>query len=53
MASVNGVQIHYVIGGHGDPVVFVHDWHTCGMNGAMSCQLWLKIILSLYLIYVG
>ena len=26
MASVNGVQIHYVIGSHGDPVVFVHDW---------------------------
>jgi pimeloyl-ACP methyl ester carboxylesterase len=24
MAVVNGVQIHYVIGGHGDPVVLLH-----------------------------
>jgi pimeloyl-ACP methyl ester carboxylesterase len=23
---VNGVQIHYVIGGHGDPVVLLHGW---------------------------
>jgi len=34
MAAVNGVQIHYVIGGHGDPVVLLHgypetwyEWH--------------------------
>jgi alpha/beta hydrolase fold len=26
MAIVNGVQIHYVIGGHGDPVVLLHGW---------------------------
>ena len=26
MASVNGVQIHYVIGGHGDPLVLLHGW---------------------------
>jgi pimeloyl-ACP methyl ester carboxylesterase len=26
MALVNGVQIHYVIGGHGDPVVLLHGW---------------------------
>ena len=26
MASVNGVQLHYVIGGHGPPVVVVHGW---------------------------
>ena len=26
MAFVNGVQIHYVIGGHGDPVVLLHGW---------------------------
>ena len=25
-ASVNGVQLHYVIGGHGDPVVLLHGW---------------------------
>jgi len=26
MASVNGIQLHYVIGGQGDPVVLVHGW---------------------------
>jgi pimeloyl-ACP methyl ester carboxylesterase len=26
MASVNDIQIHYVIGGHGDPVVLLHGW---------------------------
>jgi hypothetical protein len=26
MASVNGVQLHYVIGGHGDPIVLLHGW---------------------------
>ena len=27
MAVVNnGVQIHYVIGGHGDPVILLHGW---------------------------
>jgi pimeloyl-ACP methyl ester carboxylesterase len=26
MTLVNGVQIHYVIGGHGDPVVLLHGW---------------------------
>jgi pimeloyl-ACP methyl ester carboxylesterase len=26
MASVNGIQMHYVIGGHGDPVVLLHGW---------------------------
>src|SRR5919198_4710450 len=26
MASVNGIQLHYVIGGHGDPVVLIHGW---------------------------
>ena len=26
MASVNGIQTHYVIGGHGDPVVLLHGW---------------------------
>ena len=25
-ATVNGTQIHYVIGGHGDPVVLLHGW---------------------------
>ena len=25
-ASVNGIQMHYVIGGKGDPVVLLHGW---------------------------
>ena len=25
-ASVNGIQMHYVIGGRGDPVVLLHGW---------------------------
>jgi pimeloyl-ACP methyl ester carboxylesterase len=24
--SVNGIQLHYVIGGHGPPVVLIHGW---------------------------
>jgi pimeloyl-ACP methyl ester carboxylesterase len=24
--SVNGIQLHYVIGGHGNPVVLLHGW---------------------------
>jgi len=26
MASVNGIQLHYVIGGHGNPIVLIHGW---------------------------
>ena len=26
LASVNGIQLHYVIGGHGPPVVLLHGW---------------------------
>jgi hypothetical protein len=26
MASVNGIQMHYVIGSQGDPVVLLHGW---------------------------
>jgi pimeloyl-ACP methyl ester carboxylesterase len=26
MASVNGIQLHYVIGGQGEPVVLLHGW---------------------------
>jgi alpha/beta hydrolase family protein len=26
IAPVNGIQIHYVIGGKGDPVVLLHGW---------------------------
>src|SRR5215217_408830 len=44
-ASVNGIQMHYVIGGKGDPLCYCMDFHNPGMNGDISCQLWLKIIL--------
>jgi hypothetical protein len=26
MASVNGIQLYYVIGGHGNPIVLIHGW---------------------------
>jgi pimeloyl-ACP methyl ester carboxylesterase len=26
MATINGIQMHYVIGGHGEPVVLLHGW---------------------------
>jgi pimeloyl-ACP methyl ester carboxylesterase len=26
MASVNGIQLHYVIGGQGEPIVLLHGW---------------------------
>jgi hypothetical protein len=26
MASVNGIQLHYVIGGKGEPIVLLHGW---------------------------
>ena len=25
-ASVNGIQLHYVMGGQGDPIVLLHGW---------------------------
>ena len=45
MASVNGIQMHYVIGGQGDPVVLLHGWPQTWYEWRMLCQLWLKIIL--------
>jgi hypothetical protein len=30
MASVNGIQTHYVMGGQGEPIVLLHGWlQTC------------------------
>ena len=26
MASVNGIQLHYVTGSQGDPIVLLHGW---------------------------
>ena len=31
--SVNGIQLHYVIGGHGLPIVLLHGWPEHGMDG--------------------
>jgi pimeloyl-ACP methyl ester carboxylesterase len=30
MTSVNGIQLHYVIGGRGDPVVLLHGCFLVG-----------------------
>jgi hypothetical protein len=32
-ATVNGIQLHYVMGGEGDPVVLLHGWPENGMDG--------------------
>jgi hypothetical protein len=26
ITPVNGIQLHYVIGGHGDPLALLHGW---------------------------
>jgi hypothetical protein len=44
IASVNGIQMHYVIGGQGDPVVLLHGWPQTCTNGVMLCPYWLRII---------
>ncbi len=44
MASVNGIQLHYVIGGR-DPIVLLHGWPQTWYECVMLYQLWLKIIL--------
>ena len=46
LAIVNGIQMHYVIGGQGNPIVLLMDFQKHGTNGVMSCHLWQKIILS-------
>lgn len=43
-ATVNGIQLHYVMGGKGDPVVLLHGYPQSCMNGDMLCQRWPKII---------
>ena len=45
MATVNGIQLHYVMSGEGDPVVLCMVGLKHGTNGVMLCQLWPKIIL--------
>ncbi len=39
-ASVNGVQLHYVMGGKGDPIVLLHGW-------PQTWYEWRKIIPAL------
>jgi pimeloyl-ACP methyl ester carboxylesterase len=53
MASVNGVQIHYVIGGHGDPVVFMHGWPQMWYEWRHVMPALAKNYTVIYLIYVG
>lgn len=48
MASVNGIQLHYVIGGQENQLCYCTAGHKPGMNGDMLCQPWLKTILSSY-----
>ena len=51
MAVVNGVQIHYVIGGHGDPVVLLHGWPETWYEWHKVMPALAKTILLLHLIY--
>jgi hypothetical protein len=34
-ASANGIKLQYVIGGHGDPVVLLHDGQKHGRNSIL------------------
>jgi len=34
-ASVNAIQLHYVMGGKGDPIVLLHGYPQSCMNGGM------------------
>jgi pimeloyl-ACP methyl ester carboxylesterase len=43
--SVNGIQLHYVIGGHGDPVVLLHGWPE-------TWYAWHKVIPALAKNYI-
>lgn len=38
MASVNGIQIHYVTGGQGDAIVLLHGWPETWYAWPMLCQ---------------
>src|SRR5919107_3021152 len=40
MASVNGIQLHYVIGGQGDPIVLLHGWPE-------TWYAWLRVMPAL------
>ena len=51
MALVNGVQMHYVIGGHGDPVVLLHGWPETWYEWHKVMPALAKTILLLHLIY--
>ena len=42
MASVNGIQLHYVIGGQGTPLYYCMDFHNHGMNGDILCAVLAK-----------
>ena len=45
MASVNGIQMHYVMGGKGDPVVLLHGFPQSWYEWRHIMPVWPKIIL--------
>jgi hypothetical protein len=51
MASVNGIQMHYVIGGQGDPVVLLHGWPETWYAWHKVMPALAKNILLLHLIF--
>ena len=45
MASVNGIQLHYVMGGKGDPEVLLHGYPQSWYEWSNKlCRHWLRII---------
>ena len=55
MASVNGIQLYYVIGGHGDPVVLLHGfpqswygWHHIMPILALLHDYFIRYLLTFY-----
>ena len=41
-AQVNGVNLHYVMGGQGFPVILLHGYPRPGTSGAACCPHWRK-----------
>ena len=45
MASINGIQLHYVRGGQGDPIVLLHGWPQTWYEWRHVMPVLLRIIL--------
>ena len=39
-AAVNGIKLHYVIGGTGEPLILLHGCPKHGASGGPSCRRW-------------